>query len=245
MDAKETAARQAVTYIQNGMVLGLGSGSTATFAIQAIGERVAEGLKVVGVPTSQRSRELAKALQIPLVDLSDVDSIDITIDGADEVDPHFNLIKGGGGALLREKLVACASKEVIIICDESKIKPFLGAFPLPVAIIPFGWRSTLSRLQTICPSAHLRAQKNNSEIPFISDDGLYIIEMPFQKIADPENLEKTLKSVIGVVEIGLFTKIATRVIVGSSSGSYSEQRAEVEKRENGKVGAQYIAPPKT
>src|SRR5579871_2491333 len=126
------------------MTLGLGSGTTATYAIQALGERIRqEGLRVRGVPTSGRSRELAEALHIPLIDLSDVEQLDLTIDGADEVDPDLHLIKGGGGALLREKLVASASRELIIICDESKLKAELGVYPLPVAVIPFGWETTL------------------------------------------------------------------------------------------------------
>jgi ribose 5-phosphate isomerase A len=227
VDAKEVAARRAVEYVQDGMTLGLGTGSTATFAIQALGERIKqEGLHVRGVPTSSRSRELAEQFQIPLADLSDVDGIDLTMDGADELDPAFNLIKGGGGALLREKLVAAASREVLIICDETKLHPALGAFPLPVAIVPFGWKSTLRRLQTYCQTLSLREAKASPGQPYITDDGLYIVDMHLGAIRDPVALEKNLKRLTGVVEVGLFIGLATRVIVGYPEGRFEEKMCD-------------------
>lgn len=224
VNAKEAAARRAVELVQDGMMLGLGTGSTATYAIQALGARIAqEGLKVQGVPTSARSQALAEQFQIPLADLSEVGSIDLTIDGADEVDPALNLIKGAGGALLREKLVAAASREVLIICDETKWCPALGTFPLPVAIVPFGWVSTLHRLQAFCPSITLREAKEAPGQPFVTDDGLYVVDMHLVAIRDAAALEKNLKCVTGVVEVGLFVGLASRVIIGYEDGRVEEK----------------------
>ena len=223
MDAKEAAARKAVEAIRDGMTIGLGSGSTATYAIKAIAERIqSEGLAIHGVPTSLRSSELARELGIPLLDLFDLGEIDLTIDGADEVDSAKNLIKGGGGALLREKLVAAASKQRIIICDETKLVSHLGEFPLPVAIVSFGWRTTLHRLREICPELYLRSDKVNASLPFVSDDGLYIADLPMDVIADPAALQARLKSVTGVVEVGLFVGMVSRIIVGKEDGTTTE-----------------------
>ncbi len=231
MDAKEAAARKAVEYVRSGMTLGLGSGSTATHAIRAIGERVRqEGLQVRGVPTSGRSRELAETLGIPLVDLWDVHEIDLTIDGADEVDPALHLIKGGGGALVREKLVACASQERIIICDESKLKPALGAFPLPIAILPFGWKTTRQRLEHFGGTITLREQPDTGE-PFVTDDGLYIVDMHLGRIANVPALERNLKEIVGVVEVGLFVDLVSRLIIGYANG-HVEERVPIEKGRN-------------
>lgn len=221
MDAKEIAARRAVEYVRNEMILGLGSGSTAAHAIRAIGERIQqEGLRVRGVPTSRKSQELAEALHIPLCALEDVPAIDLTIDGADEADPSLNLIKGGGGALLREKLVACASRELIIICDESKLHPCLGAFPLPIAVVPFGWTTTRSRLLRYCGEITLRQSSDGR--PYVTDDGLYILDLHLERILDTSALEENLKRTVGVVEIGLFLGLASRVIVGYPDGRIEE-----------------------
>ena len=219
MDVKERAARRAVEYVQSGMILGLGSGSTATFAIRALGERrEKEGLKIRGVATSQRSREVAEELGIPLIDLTARDAIDLTIDGADEVDPALNLIKGGGGALLREKLVASASRELVIICDEGKIKPHLGAFPLPVAVVPFGWETTRRRLESLCETTTLRQAQDAPATPFLTDDGFYVLDMHLGLISDPTSLEEAIKRKVGVVEVGLFVGLASRVVVGYADG---------------------------
>ncbi len=227
MDAKELAARKAVQYVQNGMIIGLGSGSTATFAIQAIGERVQkEGLNVRGVPTSAKSRDLAIQLGIPLAELGAVDQIDMTIDGADEVNDKLDLIKGGGGALLREKLVAAASRELLIICDEGKILPELGKFPLPVAVVPFGWQSIQRRLDSYCSSITLRKSKENPEEPFLTDDHLYILDLHLSSIPHPAILQHELKQIVGVVEVGLFVRMATKVIVGRADGNVTELFAE-------------------
>ena len=152
MDAKAVAARRAVMLVEDGMTVGLGSGSTATYAIQFIGERMRnEGIRVVGVPTSRSTNALAESEGIPLVDITCTGGIDLTIDGADEVDAGLNLIKGGGGALVREKIVAAASRQLLIICDDSKKHSQLGRFPLPVAVVPFAWHTTRVRLLNYCP----------------------------------------------------------------------------------------------
>ena len=219
MDSKETAARFAAGKVKNGMVVGLGTGSTATFAIQALSERIAkERLQIRGVPSSERSRELAASLQIPLMELTDSQQIDLTIDGADEVDPHLNLIKGGGGALVREKIVASASREVLIIVDSSKIKPALGGFPLPVAIFPFGMLATLKRLEAFGSSVALRPDSKNPEQPFTTDDGLHIADIHLNPVTDPAQMERDIKRIVGVAEVGLFIGIATQVIVGHADG---------------------------
>jgi ribose 5-phosphate isomerase A len=220
MNAKEAAARRAVEAVKSGMIIGLGSGSTATFAIQALAERMhKEELNIAGVPTSIRSSELAEELGIPIKALFDLGEIDMTIDGADEVNPDFHLIKGGGGALLREKIVAAASKERVVICDESKMVPQLGKFPLPVALAPFGWRTTLQRLRDICPNLSLRSDKTSPSLPFVSDDGMYVADLPMESIADPAALEQQIKAILGVVEVGLFISMATRIVVGKPDGT--------------------------
>lgn len=218
MDAKEVAARRAVADVQEGMTLGLGTGSTATHAIRLLGERIQrEGLRIQGVPTSQRSKVQAEQLGIPLVDFSQVTSIDMTIDGADEIDPALHLIKGGGGALVQEKIVACATRELVVICDPTKIKPHLGGFPLPVAIIAFGWQATLRHLESFHYPVRLRTHADGSI--YRTDDGLYIADMECSVIADPVGLESELKSLVGVAEVGLFTGLAQRVIVGYEDGT--------------------------
>jgi ribose 5-phosphate isomerase A len=219
MVAKEVAARRAVSYVKDGMTLGIGTGTTSAYAIQAIGERIRqEGLKLRAVPTSMRSRDMALQLGIPLVDLSDqgIRELDLTIDGADEVDAKLCLIKGGGGALVREKIVASAGRELIIICDESKCKPVLGAFPLPIAVVPFGHEVTHRRLQEVTPEVLLRRMADGS--PFITDDGLLIYDMHLHAIPDPGAMEQRLKRIVGVAEVGLFVGMATRVVVGYEDG---------------------------
>ena len=222
VDGKEAAARQAVTLIEYGMVIGLGTGTTSAYMLQALGERIAqEGLRVRGVPTSVGSREMADQYHIPLVDLSDVVTIDMTIDGADEVDGALHLIKGGGGALVREKIVAAASRTFVVICDDSKIKPFLGAHPLPVAVVPFGVESTRQKLRRFTETVVLRPSAD-AKTPFVTDDGLYILDMHLGTIRDVPALEASLRSVVGVVEVGLFVQMASRVIVGYADGHTKE-----------------------
>ncbi len=218
MDGKEAAARRAVQEIESGMVVGLGTGSTATFAIRAIGERIQkEGLAVRGLPTSQRSEALARVVGIPLLDFSQVTELDLTIDGADEVDNAFNLIKGGGGALVQEKIVAAASRKMVIICDSSKVKSTLGAFPLPIAIVRFGWHSTLRKLEGFGHEVSLRRLPDGS--PFVSDDGLYIADMHCGTIPNPPDYVARIKRIVGVAEVGLFVGLATAVVIGKDDGT--------------------------
>ena len=219
MNGKEAASRKAVEFVRDGMTLGLGTGSTSEYMIRALGERVrAEGLKVRGVPTSEKSRLLASGLGIGVIDLNEAMTIDLAIDGADEADPELCLIKGGGGALLQEKLVASAAKEFVVICDDSKMKESLGAFPLPVAVVPFGWKTTESRINAYCKKTTLRLSKDGSGNPFVTDDGLYILDLEMGRIDNPPALEKALKRIVGVAEVGLFCGLATRIVVGYDSG---------------------------
>ncbi len=221
MDAKEVAARAALTYVQDGMTLGLGTGSTAVHFLRLLGERVkAERLQVVGVPTSERSRAMAIDGGIPLCELSDVESLDLGVDGADETDPDLNIIKGGGGALVREKLVASACKQLIIICDNSKLKTQLGAYPVPVAIVPFAWQKTQRRVEALGSEAILRSVENGA--PYVTDDGLYILDIHFGQIQDSPETARALKAMVGVVEVGLFIGMATKVIAGYEDGRVQE-----------------------
>ncbi|MEA2576081.1 MAG: ribose 5-phosphate isomerase [Chloroflexia bacterium] len=214
---KHEAALRAVEYVRDGMVLGLGTGSTATFAVREIGRRVGEGLRIRGVPTSERTATLATELGIPLVTLDDVEGIDLTIDGADEVDlSTLNVIKGLGGALLREKLVALATAEVVLIVDESKVVPQLGDHaPLPVEVVPFGWSRTCSALHALGCTTERRTRDGE---PYITDSGNYLIDCRFQGIPDPATLAQKVKGISGVVEHGLFVGIARRVVTASSDG---------------------------
>jgi ribose 5-phosphate isomerase A len=219
-DGKRAAARRAVAEVQDGMRLGLGTGTTATFVIDELGRRVREeGLRVTGVPSSERTAAQARAAGIPLVELTDSPPLDLTIDGADEVDPNGDLIKGGGGALLREKLVAVASRQVLIVCDDRKRRPFLGAFPLPVVVVPFGWPSTRRRLERFGHPVSLRMQ---AAAPFVTDDGLYVLDVAWERIDDAAALECEIRAVTGVVEVGLFVGLAHRVLFGFSDGHVEE-----------------------
>ncbi len=209
-------AEAAVEFIEDGMIVGLGTGSTACWAIQKIGERVSEGLKIKAVATSKASELLAKELKIPLVDLSDIDHVDLTIDGADEVDPDLNLIKGGGGALLREKMVATASRELIIVVDETKLVEKLGTFPLPVEVVPFGVEFTRRRIEKLGCKTSIRMR--NEKDYYQTDNGNYIIDCEFGRIEDPEELNQALNMIPGVVENGLFIKLAARVLAGRKNG---------------------------
>ncbi len=214
-EMKRKAGEKAAEYVKDGMVVGLGTGSTVKYTILKLGERVKEGLDIIGIPTSRNTEELAKSLGIPLGDINEYQSIDLTIDGADEVDPHFNLIKGGGGALLREKIIAHASKYEVIVVDERKIKDFLGKFPLPVEVTPFGYLRTMKVLESLGCRASLR--KKNDGI-FVTDNGNYIVDCHFGKIEEPEKLERKIDEIPGVVEVGLFINLANEIIVGKKEG---------------------------
>jgi len=217
MNAKKNAADHAVGFVENGMVVGLGTGSTAYWAIEKIGERVKlEGLQIKAIATSKRSAEQARGLNIPIFSFAEIDQVDLTIDGADEVDEHFSLIKGGGGALLREKIVASNSTQLIIIADESKLVKHLGRFPLPVETAVFGWEKTFRKLKSLDCLPHLRL---DNQQPYITDNGNYIIDCAFGEIADPGDLHEKINSIVGVMENGLFIDLAGKVVAGYLDGS--------------------------
>jgi ribose 5-phosphate isomerase A len=193
-------------------VVGLGTGSTAYFAIIALGERVKEGLKIVGIPTSSQTADLARAVGIPLATLDEHPEIDITIDGADEVDPKLNLIKGGGGALLREKVVASASRKMVVVADSSKIVSVLGKFPLPVEVIAFARTVIEKKVVALGASIKLRMKRDGST--YITDNGNEILDCSFGKIEDPPSLARELENIPGIVEHGLFVALASVALVG-------------------------------
>ena len=215
---KQTAAQSAVDLVEDGMILGLGTGSTAKLAVNALGKRVASGLRVTGIPTSEFTAQQSRSLGIPIASLDEYPEIDLTIDGADEVEiGTLNLIKGRGGALLREKIVASASKRLVIIVDETKLVEKLGAkFPVPVEVVPFGWRSAARRLEALGAVVTLRAGTDGKV--FVTDGGHYIVDCAFGPIATPAQLEQALNAVVGVVEHGLFLGMATQVIVAGHEG---------------------------
>jgi ribose 5-phosphate isomerase A len=218
MNLKQIAAAKAVEFVENGMVLGLGSGSTASYAIEMIGERLQDGRlrDIVGVPTSSAIERLARQVGIPLTTLQEHPMIDLTIDGADEVDPQLNLTKGGGGALLHEKIVARASEREIIIVDDSKLVQVLGTkFALPVEVIPFGWSSYLPALKHLGCDPVLRMHGTE---PYRTDEGNHVVDCRFAGINDPVNLECELNLIPGVIENGLFIGLASLVVVASQSG---------------------------
>lgn len=215
MKAKKLTGEKAAEYIKDGMIIGLGTGSTAYYAIKKVGEMVKNGLKVKAVPTSKETAELAAEEGIELVELADVESLDLTIDGADEVDPDFNLIKGGGGALLREKIVASATDRLIIVVDESKLVEYLGAFPLPIEITPFSWQYTQKMIEKFSCSSEIR--REDGEI-FVTDNENYILDCDFGKIENPVKITVELNKLPGVVENGIFAEMAEKVVVGYNDG---------------------------
>jgi ribose 5-phosphate isomerase A len=216
-DPKRVAGEHAARMVKAGMVVGLGTGSTAVHVVRALGERVrSEGLSIQGVPTSQATAREAQRQGIPLTTLEANPRVDLTIDGADEVDPHLNLIKGRGGALLREKIVAQASRRVVIVCDPSKVVARLGKAPLPVEVLRFGWMATRSKLERLPSRARLR-EKDGA--PFVSDNRNYIIDCQFKSINDPDQLEEDINTIAGVVENGLFVAVASTVVVGQPDGT--------------------------
>lgn len=212
--SKAAAAAAAVAMVEDGMVVGLGTGSTAAFALGFLGRRVAEGLSIVGIPTSEETEREARRQGIPVSTLADHVRTDVTIDGADEVVvATLGLVKGGGGALLREKIVASASERLVIVVDETKVVNRLGARGLvPVEVEPFGWEATARRLQRLVASLARRTSPEGP--PFVTDGGHYILDCAFGGIEDPEDLQRQLDGTVGVVEHGLFLGLATRVIVG-------------------------------
>lgn len=215
-DMKRLAAEKAVEQIEDRMVIGLGTGSTVEYVIKRLGEMVKTGLKIEGIPTSLKTKRLAKEYGIYLTDINENTEIDLTIDGADEVDSCLNLIKGGGGALTREKIIAYHSKKEIIVVDESKIVKKLGVgVPLPVEVTKYGWKATKKTLEGIGCTAVLRTIMDEV---FITDNSNYILDCDFGKINEPEVLEKEINSIPGVLENGLFLGLVDEVIVGSKQG---------------------------
>lgn len=215
-EKKRLAAEKAVELVQDGMKVGLGTGSTAYFAIEAIGRLVKSGYQILAVPTSLASEKQARELGIPLATLEEAGTLDITIDGADEVDANLDLVKGMGGALLREKIVAHSTRMEVIVVDDSKIVSRLGTkFPLPVEVVPFSHGRTRSYMEELGCRAELRG----GDVPFITDNGNYIYHLHFERgIADPYALQGMLKDIPGVVETGLFLNMAKKVIVASDPG---------------------------
>ena len=218
---KQRAAEAAVEYVKDGMIVGLGTGSTTEYAVKKLGERVRDGLAIRGIPTSDVTKVQAEEEGIPLIDFSETMYIDITIDGADEIDINLNMIKGGGAALLREKIVASASKEEIIIVSHEKFVKQLGSFPLPVEVIPFGWQVIFNQLETLGGSPDLRLKQGQ---PLLTDQGNYIIDCRFRQIIDASQLEQRLNMIPGVVENGLFTGLCTRMIMADGENIVVKER---------------------
>ncbi len=213
---KEAAGRASIAHVQDGDVVGLGTGSTAAYAIRFLAERVKAGLNVRGIPTSVQTRNLAEGLGIPLTTFEEVQHIDVTIDGADEFDPGLHLIKGGGGALLREKIVASASKKVVIVTDASKQVRVLGKFPLPVEVIPFAQPLVAKKITDLGASVKLRQYAYGN--PYVTDEGHNILDCNFGEIPDPAALGRVLDGIPGIVEHGLFIDLASVVLVAKEGG---------------------------
>ena len=213
MNLKQLAGEKAVEFVEDGMVVGLGSGTTAYYAIQKIGERVREGLKIKGICTSFQTRDLAEKWDIPYLDIDEVDQIDLTIDGVDEVDPDGNGIKGGGGALLLEKIVASRSVLNIWVVEERKLVQQLGAFPLPVEIMPFGHQHLLRNFTLM--NYHPELRKKVDEV-YITDGGHFLADLHLGSIEDPFKLDMELKKIPGVLEHGLFLNMVNKVVSASN-----------------------------
>lgn len=214
---KKAAALKAVEFVRDGMVVGLGTGSTAKHVVAALGERVRAGMKLRGVPTSQETAMLARQAGITLIDSDNRWVIDVAIDGADQVDPLFNLIKGGGGALLKEKIVAASARQFVVVVDETKRVPVLGgSFPLPIEIIPFGWGSTAREIETLTSSRVVRRERNGA--PFKTEAGNLIVDVQIAAIGSPKDFESALNQIPGVVETGLFVGRTDVLIVGTAAG---------------------------
>ncbi|MBO9432848.1 ribose-5-phosphate isomerase RpiA [Ruegeria sp. R13_0] len=221
--AKYVAAYRAADMVENGMRVGLGTGSTAAWLVRRLGERVQqEGLRIKGVPTSTRTAQLAREVGIEVVSLDQAGWLDLTIDGADEFDGDLNLIKGGGGAHLQEKIVATASDQMVVIADAGKEVETLGAFPLPVEVIPFGWQTTRTLIEEVLDTMDVlgtnSALRMNGEAPFVTDEGNHILDLHLQRIGNARQMALVLNQVPGVVENGLFVDICDKVVVGYGDG---------------------------
>ena len=215
MDEKKNAGIKATEYIENNMILGLGTGSTVYYMIEKLGELVNQGLSIKAIATSHDTANLANEFKIPLVHIDEVERIDLAIDGVDEIDGQFNAIKGGGGALFREKMVSNIAEKVIWIMDSSKVVDSIGAFPLPIEILPYGYTHILKKLKLLSLNPVLRIR---DDAPFITDNHNYIVDLHIGKAFDIKYLYKNLKCVTGVLEIGMFLNNCDRIIVGTSNG---------------------------
>lgn len=215
MEQKRIAAEKATQYIKDGMVLGLGTGSTAYYMIKKVGDLIQNGMKLKAVATSKSTENLAMELFIPLLNIDEVDVIDLAIDGVDEIDREFNAIKGGGGALFREKIVANLAKEVIWIMDESKLVDNIGAFPLPVEILPYGYKHVIKKLQDYSLNPKIRMKEDKI---FITDNGNYIVDLHIGKPMNINEVYSKVNEITGVLETGLFIKTCKRIIVGTNDG---------------------------
>lgn len=228
--AKRAAGAAAIDrYVTSGMKLGLGSGTTSHWMVRTLGERVRAGLDVVGVPTSTGTAELARQVGVPLADLNELGELDLTLDGADEIDRQLRMIKGGGACLLWEKIVATASKRMVALVDDNKLVETLGAFPLPVEVIRFGWRSTQRLIERLLAEHGLAGRevviRGGVEAPVLTDSGNVILDCHLAAIADPDGLTATLNTIPGVVENGLFCRIADTALVGYPDGTTRELTA--------------------
>jgi len=233
--AKFVAAKKATEYVKSGMKVGLGTGSTAAWLVQCLGEMVRdEGLRIKGVPTSSRTAQLAREVGIEVISLDEAKWLDLTIDGTDEFDGNLNLIKGGGGAHLQEKIVATASDQMIVIADPTKKVETLGAFPLPIEVIPFGWQTTKTLVEETLIGMDVLGQSTslrmNGDAPFVSDEGNHILDLHLNRIGNARQLSLVLNQIPGVVENGLFIDICDAVIIGFGDG-----RVEVSDINNGEV----------
>ncbi len=222
--AKYASAHCAADFVEDGMRVGLGTGSTAAWLVRRLGARVRdEGLRIIAVPTSTRTAQLARDVGINIVSLDEARWLDLTIDGADEFDAELTLIKGGGGALLQEKIVATASDQMIVITDAAKEVKTLGAFPLPVEVIPFGWQASRALVEEVLTSMDVMGRQSslrmNGDQPFVTDEGNYILDLALGRIGNARQLSLVLNQVPGVVENGLFVDIADQVVIGFSDGS--------------------------
>jgi ribose 5-phosphate isomerase A len=212
---KQIAGEKATDYIKNGMIVGLGTGSTVYFTIQKLGQLVNQGLKIRAIPTSIATRRLARSFGIPLVSANKISRIDVTIDGADEVDPDFRAIKGGGGALLYEKIIASISKKVVWVVDSSKLVPKLGRVPLPVEVIPFAYKHVQKKLEK--EGIRVTQRMNRAQKPFVTDEQNYILDLHLGTIDHPLKLATRLREIPGVVEHGLFIGLVHEILVGEKN----------------------------
>ena len=238
--AKFISAKRAAQYVESGMKVGLGTGSTAAWLVKCLGEMVRdEGLKIKGVPTSTRTAELAREVGIEVITLDEARWLDLTIDGADEFDSELNLIKGGGGALLQEKIVATASDRMVVIADVGKEVETLGAFPLPIEVIPFGWQTTQALVEESLVSMDVLGRESalrmNGDTPFVTDEGNHILDLHLKRIGNPRQLALVLNQMPGVVENGLFIDICDSVVLGFGDG-----KVEVRDIEKGTVASEQI-----